>query len=209
VRLAVAIGALAPKLRLQSILSLQWREHVDLDAGVLTVWQHKTARRTGAPQVFPVTAPLRLILEDALARRPQATHVVTYRGRPVHSIHGGVVAALERAGLPRGRSRGITFHTLRHSAATVLVRELGLAAARHGMGHERLETTLRYTHLVADDLQTAAETLAARFPIADLVMAKRTRGGVGTMAGTSEESSGEHQGKRGASRRRQDGLDRR
>ena len=149
VRLAVAIGALAPKLRLQSILGLTWREHVDLVAGVLTVWQHKTARRTGAPQVFPITAPLRLILEDARRRWPRATHVVTYRSRPVSQIHGGVQGALERAGLPHGRANGITFHTLRHSAATVLVRELGLAQARHGMGHQRLETTLSPGRILA------------------------------------------------------------
>jgi hypothetical protein len=44
VRLAIAIGALAPKLRLEDILALRWKEHLDPQMAFITVRKHKPAR---------------------------------------------------------------------------------------------------------------------------------------------------------------------
>lgn len=49
VRLAVAIAALAPKLRLRNILDLKWDEHLDEALTTITVWDHKTVHHTGEP----------------------------------------------------------------------------------------------------------------------------------------------------------------
>lgn len=46
--LAIAIGALAPKLRLGNILALQWRTHLDANLQWITV-QSRTTRPTSAP----------------------------------------------------------------------------------------------------------------------------------------------------------------
>ena len=43
VRLAVAIAALAPKLRLANVLALTWHEHIDPDFRFITVHHHKTS----------------------------------------------------------------------------------------------------------------------------------------------------------------------
>jgi len=176
VRLAVAIGVLVPKLRIGSILKLQWADNIDLDRRLLTTWVHKTVARTRIPQVAPIPAQLVAILEDARRRFPRTTHVVTYRGRPIASIRDGVRAALERAAIPYGRAAGITFHSIRHTAATML-RRIGVDAItrKEVMGHEDLATTLLYDHVNVDDQIAPTERLSSTFPIQQLVTAKRLR----------------------------------
>src|SRR3990170_1903202 len=88
VRLAVAIAALAPKLRLANVLALTWQEHIDPDLRYITVHRHKTAATLRRPQVGPISDQLRLILKDA--RQRTDTYVVEYRGRPVKTIRDGL-----------------------------------------------------------------------------------------------------------------------
>lgn len=102
VRLAVAIAAIAPKLRLANVLALTWPEHVDPDLRYITVHRHKTAATLRRPQVVPISDQLRLILKDA--RQRTDTYVVEYRGRPVKTVRGGLRSAVKRAGLPFGRA---------------------------------------------------------------------------------------------------------
>jgi integrase len=175
VRLAVAIAALAPKLRLGSILALRWRD-VSEDWAWLTVVDHKTAHHTGAPQVVPITAQLREILEDAKQRQPFSTHIVTYHRRPVHEIRGGVEGAAVAAGLTYGLKDGVTFHTIRHAMATHLATlDLPEKTRAEAMGHSTITTTQRYTHLRPTHQRPTLEQLSATVKIADLVTHPRTR----------------------------------
>lgn len=65
-----------------------------------------------------------------------------------------------RAGLPSHRR--LHPHALRHFAATSWLRNgVGLDEVRRLLGHESLSTTLRYSSLVASDLQTAHKKAAA------------------------------------------------
>ena len=191
VRLAVAIAALAPKLRLANVLALTWKEHIDPDLRFITVHRHKTVKTLHRPQVVPISEQLRVILRDA--RQRTHTHVVEYRQRPVKSIRTGLRLAVERAGLPFGRAvDGATFHTLRHTAASLLA-ELGEPEAirKEVMGHRNIATTQRYTHLRPVHEIPAHERLADAVPIADLVTATRKRAsgkGVGKSVGTLTES---------------------
>jgi integrase len=196
VRLAVAIAALAPKLRLASVLALTWQEHVDPDLRFITVHRHKTVGTLRRPQVVPISEQLRLILKDA--RQRTDTYVIEYRHRPVKSIRGGLRSAVERAGLPFGRAvDGATFHTLRHTAASLLA-ELGEPEAirKEVMGHRNIATTQRYTHLRPVHEIPAHERLAEAVPIADLVTLARKRASgkpvgkdVGTQTGPLEQIS--------------------
>jgi integrase len=187
VRLAVAIAALAPKLRLANVLALTWNEHLDQDLRFITVHRHKTVTTLRRPQVVPISEQLRLILKDA--RQRTTTYVVEYRGRRVKTIRGGLRSAVERAGLPFGRAvDGATFHTIRHTAASLLA-ELGEPEAirKEVMGHRNIATTQRYTHLRPVHEIPAHERLADAVPIADLVTATRKRAagrGDGTSDGT-------------------------
>jgi len=133
-RLAIAIALLTPKLREGNILALRFDRHFSKDLAWLTVREHKTATHTGRPLVAYVPTQLREILTAAKARAGKKhQHVITYHGRPVHELRGAVKGAVERAAqtaphLKYGRAddEGITFHTLRHSAST-LMGELGIA----------------------------------------------------------------------------------
>jgi integrase len=192
IRLAVAIAALAPKLRLANVLALTWNEHIDPDLRYITVHRHKTVATLRRPQVVPISDQLKVILKDA--RQRTDTYVVEYRGRPVKTIRGGLRSAVERAGLPFGRSvDGATFHTLRHTAASLLA-ELGEPEAirKEVMGHRNIATTQRYTHLRPVHEIPAHERLADAVPIADLVTAARKRASgkpVGKNAGTQTSQS--------------------
>ena len=160
VRVAVAVAALAPKLRLASVLGLTWQDHIDPDLRFITVHRHKTATTTKRPQVVPISEQLRVILRDA--RQRTHTHVVEYRRRPVKTIRGGLRNAADRSGLSFGRATGgVTFHTLRHTAASMLA-ELGESEAirKEVMGHRNIATTQKYTHLRPMHEMPAHERLA-------------------------------------------------
>lgn len=167
VRLAVAISVLATSLRLRNILTLRFAEHVDLEAGVITVWAHKTDKATGgAPLVVPITAQLRTILEDAKARSRKG-YVVEHRGEPVGRLEGGLKAACKAVGIPYGLRDGVTFHSLRHSVITSLARKK--VAPQHvqkASGHKRLDSALYYMHLAGDDARETLEQVSATFDLA-------------------------------------------
>lgn len=177
-RLAVAIAALAPKLRLATILALT-RDNLDPDVTRITAWHHKSDHVTGEPQIVPVVDQLRTILLDALQRmKPTTTHLIQYQGLPVQEIRGGLKAAAKQAGIPYGRflSGGATFHSLRHTASTLLAR-LGVNPwlQRDAIGHRDLTTSAGYTHLQIEEQRPALEQLSAVLPMTDLVTAPKQR----------------------------------
>lgn len=179
-RLAIAIGVLTPKLREGNILALRFDQHVSADLRYITVRDHKTRRRTRRPLVAYVPDQLREILEQERARRTRAhqPQIVLYRGQPIASLAGAVEGAVTRAAATRPHLRygrafedGITFHTIRHTAATLLA-ELEVAPEKRQalLQHERLETTMKYTHLRPRHEAPAAEQLSMSLPIKELVL---------------------------------------
>lgn len=149
VGLALAIGALAPKLRKASILALRWDRNLDPDLAFITVHDHKTIRSTGEPQAMPIDPQLKAILQpfQAAAKKRRQKHVITFRGKPVEDIKRALASAAKTAGIDYGRS-GVTFHSLRHTMATLMA-ELGIGdeLRRAVMGHSDLRTTQGYSHL--------------------------------------------------------------
>jgi integrase len=168
--LALAIGALAPKLRLTNILGLRWDASFDNDLKFITVADHKTDRSSGSAMVIPVSPQLRDILEAAQAVS-KSPYVVQFRGRPVGSLKTALRNAARRADLPYGlRAGGATFHTLRHLAATMLA-ELRVPEAirKETMGHKEIRTTQIYTHLRPVHQVEPLEQLSKATPLADLL----------------------------------------
>lgn len=164
VGLALAIGALAPKLRKASILALRWDKNFDPSLEFITVHDHKTIRSTGEPQVVPIDPQLKAILEPfkVAAKRRRQKHVITFRGEPVADIKRALATAAKDAGIPYGRS-AITFHSLRHTMATMLA-ELGIAdhLRKAVMGHSDVRTTQGYTHLRPIHERAPLAALSAR-----------------------------------------------
>jgi integrase len=174
VRLAMAIAALAPKLRMENVLALEWETHVDRTLRRIIVRSHKADVTTEAPLVVMVSDQLRAILDDARQRNP-GRWVVSYRGARVKSIRGGVRLAAERAGLTYGLQKGVTFHTIRHGMASLFARldvdgrRLSESERAALMAHSDIETTQGYTHLHPIHELAPLEALSAQLPIVDLV----------------------------------------
>lgn len=171
VRLALAIAALAPKLRLENVLALEWALHLDAGLTRITVSDHKTDAETQEPIVAMVTEQLREILQDA-RRRNRGRYVVSYRGRRVRSVRAGVAAAAKRAGLTYGMRRGgVTFHAIRHAVATFFAEMEGLSEPLRAslLAQRDIATTQGYTHLRPVHELGPLERLSALLPIAAAV----------------------------------------
>jgi len=168
---ALCIAALAPKLRVASILALEWADHLDRDLTTITVRDHKTRGTTGHAQIVPVSALLRAILGDIRATQaPACRTVIAQHGRrAVTSIKKGLRRAVHAVGLRWGLADGVTFHVIRHSIATILANPHLVGALTERlradvMGHREIRTTQQYTHLNVSVQEGPHELLAAVLP---------------------------------------------
>lgn len=169
-RLAIAIATLNPKFRLKNILQLEWSD-VDLEQGLIRVWDHKTDS-SGEALVAAMPAQLLEILDDARTRHPNAKRVILYHGRPVKSIDEAVKNAAIAAGLNWGRAGGVTFHSIRHFASTQMAQlQIPPDHRQNVTGRRDLKMEMWYTHLFPEDGRAHAETLSAAVPIAAAVTA--------------------------------------
>jgi integrase len=175
VRVAAATG-----MREAELFGLRWSD-VDLKARTLTVRRQFTH---GEFVEFPKTdAGHRTIGFDAklatelatwkLAQKPErrkdsALVISTHQGGPISAsnfLAREWRPALEAAGLPQ-----VTFHSLRHTAATILASSNTPPGTVHRiLGHASFATTMKlYGGLTAEALESAAGTLADAFePKAD------------------------------------------
>lgn len=191
---AMTIGALAPKLRLDQVLSLRFDKHFDRAMTTITFENYKSQRhREGAPQVTAIPEDLQAVLQALKKARPGATYVVTFRGRPVKDIKTATRSAAARAGLDWGiKLQGLTFHALRHAFATEAGR-LGinkLLTAR-ALDHADPRTTDQfYTHLAAEDERPTVNRMAEHFQLKDIALKA-----VGLSVGTSRKKDKHAQGR--------------
>lgn len=171
VRLAMAIAALAPKLRRSNVLTLEWGVHLDRELTRIRVDDHKTDATAG-PLVVLIDPQLREILKDARARN-RGRYVVSYRKKRVKDIRGGVKLAAERANVPygRGRADGVTFHTIRHAVATWFaeMEDVNEPLRMSLVGQTDARTTQGYTHLRPVGERKPLAKLAAQLDLTALV----------------------------------------
>lgn len=209
IRIALAIGALAPKLRLRNVLDLKWGEHVTADLSQIIDPDHKTDRETGLPLVVTVSSELRRVLEIAKAHA-RGRYVVHYRGKHVEDIKTGLkravgdaAIALKDPALVWGRTKGVTYHSLRHTMATELVR-MGVHPLLQTkvMGWSDPNTARIYTHMVPADEAAPLEELGARMQVADVIGAppKRRNAAAGKTVGLAKIETREVAKTRGKSR---------
>lgn len=173
VRLALAIGALVPGLRKANILGLRWSTSFDAGLQFVTVHDHKGDRANPEPLTQPIPAQLRAILQQA-RQKAKTDFVIEFRERGVKSITKGLRNAARRADITYGvKAGGATFHTLRHTMATMLA-ELGVPEShrRDAMSHADVKTTQIYTHLKPMHLVGPLEQLSGAVPLSDLLLGK-------------------------------------
>lgn len=183
VRLAMAIAVYAPELRLGAILGLKWKVHIDRELTRITT-EHKTDGWTGRPQTIPISDDLRAILKAERATHVGASHVVTLPTTdggyvPLKRIDTALRSALKHANkaLPPDqrmtygvRKGGATFHTIRHTMATLLA-EWGWShdLRKLLMGHLSDRTTAGYTHMAARAKVEPLNRIASAVSLLDVV----------------------------------------
>ena len=132
-------------------------DDLDLDRGQITV------RGKGAKwRVVPLAAGARDAVSDWLEFRPDdCGHdylFATGRGNRIHPSRLQRIweSILERSGVRRS---GVCIHTLRHSAATLLLQSgaCDIVQLQQLLGHSRLDTTAIYLHVEPASLRLAME----------------------------------------------------
>jgi integrase len=147
IRLLILTGA-----RLREILHTRW-EQVDFDRGII----HLPDSKTGAKPIYLSAAALAVL--SALPRIESNSHVIPggKDGAPRADLKKPWAAVAKAANL-----NGVRLHDLRHSFASVGAgASLGLPIIGKLLGHSQAATTHRYSHLDADPLRRAADTIGA------------------------------------------------
>jgi integrase len=150
--------ALHTGMRKSEILNLQW-PNVDLKLGHIELTDQKNGQHSFVP-----LSPECIEMLRKIPRRVDSPYVFPGRkaGHPFSDLKAQFNAAVKKAGL-----EDVTFHTLRHTAASHLVMSgADLATVRDILRHKSFVMTLRYAHLSDDHRKQAvaglAKALAAR-----------------------------------------------
>jgi integrase len=153
--------ARASGLRLRECL-LKWSE-VDWEGG-----QIRKPGKGGKLVTVPITSDIRAILWALKGHHE--VHIFTYvaartrsgriKGRRYPLTYSGVKTAWRRLRRVAGVS-GFRFHDFRHDLATKLLRETGnLKLVQRALNHSDLKTTMRYAHVLDDEVAAALERVA-------------------------------------------------
>lgn len=98
-------------------------------------------------------------------RSPQCKHDFVFTTKRSNRIHPSQMQRIWSRLLARSgvRSEGVSLHTLRHSAVTLLLQSgtCDILQMQQLLGHSRLDTTAIYRHVAPRDLQAAM----ARHPL--------------------------------------------
>lgn len=147
----------ATGIRVAECCGLDWR---DLDRGTGTV---RVLGKGDKERVVPVGAVAWAALDEYLARSverdgPLFTNRRGGRLTP-RSVHRIVGAAARRSGI----ERRVSPHTLRHTFATHMLGEgADLRLIQELLGHRRLSTTQRYTHVSPEHLMRVYDSAHPR-----------------------------------------------
>jgi integrase len=143
-------------MRRGEILSLKWAD-VDFDAEIIRIVKSKS----GKPQTVPINSSLLSELRTLRATAGKNEHVFTNPETGKHYVDPkrAFKSALVAAGIS-----GLTFHGLRHTCATRLIKFVDVATVRDVMRHANIATTGRYLHPQADEKRRAVERLCEKSP---------------------------------------------
>ncbi|RTE92467.1 site-specific integrase [Bradyrhizobium sp. LVM 105] len=154
----------ASGIRLKECVTLRWPE-VDFDTRQI-VRIGKGGRRV----VFPITDSVRDILFPLQGQHPEFvfTYVAVYGNRRLGLVRGerypitynGTKTAWQKIRTRAGLS-DFRFHDFRHDFGTKLLRDSGnLKLVQKAMNHRDIKSTLRYAHVLDEDVAAAVERLA-------------------------------------------------
>jgi integrase len=146
----ILVVALGTGMRRGEILCLRWRS-VDFSHGFILVEDSKS----GKSRKVPVSS---LVRESLKAMKPEGEFVFM---NPNTRTHVQDVKAAFRGACQRAALKGVTFHSLRHTAASAMI-EAGVDVVTVGriLGHSSIVMTQRYCHPTPENMKLAVEKLA-------------------------------------------------
>lgn len=156
--------ALYTGMRLGNILNLKW-ENIDFSSGRITIKVKDRTKDGGKNLSIPMIDKLATILE---AQPHINDYVFNYNGKPIDSIKsswrnifykrndkGVFTKELKDNTLPY-----VNFHTLRHTAATwILKKTNNLRITKEILGHANINTTLKYAHVLDEEKRRALDAV--------------------------------------------------
>jgi integrase len=154
----------ASGMRLKECVTLRWSE---VNFGTRQIVRiGKGGRRV----VFPVTDAIREIIFPLQGQHPEFvfTYVAIYGNKRLKRVRGqrypisynGTKTAWQRMRATAG-VKDFRFHDYRHDFGTKLLRDSGnLKLVQKAMNHRDIRSTLRYAHVLDEDVATAVEKLA-------------------------------------------------
>lgn len=150
--------ALYTGLRRSNILKLKWQE-LDFVNNLINV-KVKDRTKDGGKNL---TIPMIEKLKDILLKQPRINeYVFNYNGKPIsdikhswHSIFYDSKGVLKDPALPY-----TNFHTLRHTAATwILKKTNNLKITQEILGHANITTTMKYAHVMSEEKRKALNSV--------------------------------------------------
>ncbi|MEZ5933122.1 MAG: tyrosine-type recombinase/integrase [Alphaproteobacteria bacterium] len=156
--------SIATTQRQQNVIGLEWSD-IDYQARTVT-FRNVKSKKTGKAHQLPLTTEMIEII--APLRQDHPTYVFTFecrRSSPRYGQKRGERYRFSQSGWRRDWQRildaaGITdfrWHDLRHTGATLWVRQLGIAKAQKITGHSDIQSLARYSHLEMEDIREDME----------------------------------------------------
>ncbi|NJO36714.1 MAG: tyrosine-type recombinase/integrase [Rhizobiales bacterium] len=150
--------------RQQSVIRLKWSD-VDYQARTVTFRDVKS-KQEGKSHVLCLSSEMMQIIAPLRGDHP--VYVFTFQCRRTNPRHGqklGERYPFSQSGWRRDWRRildaaviqDFRWHDLRHTGATLWVRELGIAKAQRITGHADIQSLGRYSHLEMGDIAQAME----------------------------------------------------
>jgi integrase len=130
---------------------------VDRANRVITLKEHKTARKTGQHRRIPIGRKLGDLLNAAIGNRTEGPVFLSPSGRAwkVGNLSRTYSRLRDQAGLPKD----LVLYLARHECGTKICREKGIEYARRLLGHTNITTTQRYMHLDEKELADAQDLI--------------------------------------------------
>lgn len=155
--------ALYTGLRESNILNLKW-ENIDLNNRTITLKIKDSTTAGGKIHTVPIIEQLAQILHN----QPRINeYVFNFHGKPIRSIRSSwknifykrngknFTNELKDPALPY-----TNFHTLRHTAATWILKKTGnLRITKEILGHSNINTTMKYAHVLDDEKRSALNSV--------------------------------------------------
>ncbi len=164
----ILVTALSTGMRRGELLALRW---CDLDLDRRTIFARPEEEKAGRGRSIPMTPDLHALLRD-LARARQERKIdgtdPVFVGNDGAALGAGALRGLFESAVARcaeialEKRPKVTFHTLRHTAASLMVQAgVPLLEVAKILGHSTLAVTMRYAHFAPEHGRKAIDLLGS------------------------------------------------